>query len=41
MYIVFGCLLVGVMGICGDGLLQEEDCDDGNVKDADGCSSGC
>jgi cysteine-rich repeat protein len=27
--------------ICGDGLLFELPCDDGNLRDGDGCSSAC
>ena len=27
--------------ICGDGLLYELPCDDGNIIDGDGCSSAC
>jgi len=35
-------LLFGVSPICGDGARQPgETCDDGNVIDGDGCSSGC
>src|SRR5690606_6704952 len=29
-------------GLCGDGFLdQYEQCDDGNLQNGDGCSSGC
>ncbi|EKX40674.1 hypothetical protein GUITHDRAFT_75380, partial [Guillardia theta CCMP2712] len=28
--------------VCGDGVrVQQEDCDDGNTRDGDGCSSSC
>lgn len=26
---------------CGDGLVKEDGCDDGNTKNGDGCSSTC
>lgn len=37
-----GILLVTSLEICGDGIkLGQVDCDDGNKKDGDGCSSDC
>ena len=32
-----GCLVP----VCGNGSLEAEQCDDGNLMDGDGCSSGC
>lgn len=31
----------GIKPSCGDGLVLNEACDDGNLKDADGCSAAC
>jgi len=32
----------GAAGVCGDGIVQSiEECDDGNTKNGDGCSSAC
>ncbi|MBN2717004.1 MAG: fibro-slime domain-containing protein [Deltaproteobacteria bacterium] len=36
------CLAGGACAaVCGDGILVNEDCDDGNLEDGDGCSSDC
>jgi cysteine-rich repeat protein len=41
-YVVFKPSAEVVIGVCGDGVVQDgEECDDGNLEDGDGCDGVC